>query len=129
LRNRSHNRSIVSYDLKEKQSLNGKFDDAKKRKFEKGVKNIVDMAKETVATVVIKPQISCKSCGRPLKWHQLTAEQGEVICECGYHLTSQRRTCPKCGQPMSFLKAVGRDGDFGGGTWVCRDEDGCGYRY
>jgi hypothetical protein len=27
--NRSHNRSTVSYDLKEKQSLNRKFDDAR----------------------------------------------------------------------------------------------------
>jgi hypothetical protein len=34
----SHNRSTVSYDLKEKQSLNRKFDDADERKFDDGLK-------------------------------------------------------------------------------------------
>jgi hypothetical protein len=36
----SHNRSTVSYDLKEKQSLNRKFDDADERKFDDGLKNL-----------------------------------------------------------------------------------------
>jgi hypothetical protein len=36
----SHNRSTVSYDLKEKQSLNRKFGDADERKFDDGLKNL-----------------------------------------------------------------------------------------
>jgi hypothetical protein len=36
----SHNRSIVSYDSKEKQSLNWKYDDANERKFGNGIKKV-----------------------------------------------------------------------------------------
>jgi hypothetical protein len=35
-----HNRSIVSYDSKEKQSLNRKYDETNERKFGNGIKKL-----------------------------------------------------------------------------------------
>jgi hypothetical protein len=59
-----------------------------------------------------------------LLWTRVN-DGGYFSCRCGYKKYSHRKTCPNCGQPMYYAKAVGPEGDMGSGRWCC---DGCGHR-